>query len=73
MNILLGFFKYLYAYCTDFVINISNLLNLSYYEVNFFVFCILYPGLIIGLSAYYANSREKLRRLEAAKNNTINN
>lgn len=28
-----------YVYCTDFIINLANLTNTSYYEVNAFVFC----------------------------------
>jgi hypothetical protein len=37
----------IYIYCTDFIINLSNLFNLSYYEINFIFFCLLYPLLFI--------------------------
>jgi hypothetical protein len=39
----------LYNYCTDFVINLANYTKLSYYEINFILFCIVYPALIIGM------------------------
>lgn len=32
----------IYVYCTDFVINLANLTNTSYYEVNAFIFCFLW-------------------------------
>ena len=38
-----------FAYCTDFVINLSNILGVSYYEVNAFIFVILWPVLTIVL------------------------
>lgn len=38
-----------YVYCTDFTINLANLTGTSYYEVNFFFFCVLYPLLLLGL------------------------
>ena len=34
---------YIYAYCTDFVINLANLSGLSYYEINAIIFCIVWP------------------------------
>lgn len=34
---------FIYAYCTDFVINLANILNLTYYEVNAIIFCIIWP------------------------------
>ncbi len=54
-----------YAYCTDFIINLANILNLSYYEVNFILFCVLYPILIIGLPLFYILQRIRLRRIRA--------
>lgn len=39
----------LYVYCTEFTINLANLTGTSYYEINFFFFCILTPLLIITL------------------------
>jgi hypothetical protein len=46
---------YLYIYCTDFVLNLANILSLSYYEVNFIIFCVLYPlALILSFIIYVA-------------------
>lgn len=42
-----------YAYCTDFVINIANILGVSYYEVNTFIFVFLYPILVVGLTCLF--------------------
>ena len=42
--------KELYAYCTDYVINLANIFNLSYYEINAILFCFLYPLLLVGLT-----------------------
>ena len=38
-----------YAYCTDFCINIANVLGLSYYEVNLVMFCVIFPLATPGL------------------------
>ncbi len=54
----------LYAYCTDFIINLANILNLSYYEVNAIVFCFLYPLLLIGLTLLFFVQRRRLRTLK---------
>lgn len=54
----------LYAYCTDFIINLANILNLSYYEVNAIVFCFLYPLLLIGLMLLFFVQRRRLRTLK---------
>jgi hypothetical protein len=46
INLMLNFLEIgvaIYAYCTDFVINLANLCNLSYYEVNAWIFCIIWP------------------------------
>ena len=32
----------IYVYCTDFVLNLANLTDTSYYEVNAFIFCFLW-------------------------------
>lgn len=39
----------LYVYCTDFIINISNILGISYYEFNFIIFCVVFPILTLFL------------------------
>ena len=33
----------IFQYCTSFIINLANDLNVSYYELNVFVFCFLWP------------------------------
>ncbi len=53
MDRLMDIVNFIYAYCTDFVINIANVLGVSYYEVNTFIFVILYPLLIIGLTCLF--------------------
>ena len=58
----------IYTYCTDFIINLANILNLSYYEVNAMVFCLLYPLLIILLTAIYFLQRSRLRKIESQIN-----
>lgn len=57
-----------YVYCTDFTINLANLTDTSYYEVNFFFFCVLYPLLLIGLPAVTFMLKVRLRAL----NNKMN-
>lgn len=55
----------IYVYCTDFIINLANLTGSSYYEINLFVFCILYPLLFIVSILLYLYQRMrhgKLRR-----------
>jgi hypothetical protein len=56
--------NYVFVYCTDLVINLANLLGLSYYEVNFILFIVLYPLLLVGSALFYLIQR---RRLTAAK------
>ena len=56
--------KVIYVYCTDFIINLANLLNLSYYEINTIIFCILYPSLLIGLVLIYFRQKSRLRNLK---------
>ena len=61
MDTLIAFFNHTFAYCTDFVINCANILNLSYYEINFILFCLLYPVLLFGTILTYAIQRRRLR------------
>ena len=56
--------KEIYVYCTDFVINLANILNLSYYEINTIIFCFLYPLLIVGLIAIYLFQKRRLNKLK---------
>ncbi len=52
----------IYAYCTDFVINLANILNLSYYEVNFILFCILFPAAFLTALFYYLKFKRIAKR-----------
>ena len=54
---------HVYAYCTDFIINLSNVLNLSYYEINFIIFCALYPFMILGSIVFYIAQKLRLKNL----------
>jgi len=50
MNILLFIIQipiYIYMYCTDYIISLANIFNSSYYEINFYIFIIIYPLLLI--------------------------
>lgn len=72
MALLLHILKELYAYCTDFVINLSNLLGLSYYEVNFILFVILYPLIFITSLSIFILQRKRLQRLRKLNNEDKN-
>jgi len=63
MNNLIYLFKELYAYCTDFVINLANITGLSYYEVNFVVFIIFYPLLLFVSTIVYIYQKSRLRTI----------
>lgn len=60
MNQLMEFGSFFYVYCTDFIINLANILNLSYYEVNFIIFIVIYPILTIGLFMLYVIQKLRL-------------
>lgn len=49
----LAVFGNLYAYCTDFIINLSQLFHISYYEMNFILFIILFPLALAASMLYY--------------------
>ena len=68
MNYLMELVNFVFAYCTDFIINLSNIFNLSYYEINFIMFCVLYPVLIIGSIGIYIFQKMKLKRLKEQNN-----
>jgi hypothetical protein len=63
MNSLIHFFKALYAYCTDLVINLANLTGLSYYEVNFILFVVLYPLLLVAAPLLYRYQKSRLSKI----------
>lgn len=52
-----------YAYCTDFVINVANLTGLSYYEINAILFCFLFPFCLILFGTIYAIQVIRVKRL----------
>ena len=54
----------LYVYCTDFIINLANLLGLSYYEINTFLFCFIYPVITLLFLIIYVLQKRKLNRLK---------
>jgi hypothetical protein len=43
------FGTYVFLYSTDFVINLANLTGLSYYEINTFIFIVMWPLLTVFL------------------------
>lgn len=64
MKTLIEVFNFLYVYCTDFVINLANLTNLSYYEINFIFFCLIYPLLFTAMPFIYQIQRYRLSKLK---------
>jgi hypothetical protein len=50
----------IYVYCTDCVINLANMTGLSYYEINFLLFCFLYPILFIATPLLYIVQKHRL-------------
>jgi len=56
--------SFLYNYCTDFVINLANFTGLSYYEINFMLFCVVYPGLIVGMPITLFLLKHKLNKIK---------
>lgn len=67
MDHLIYLFKDLYIYCTDFIINIANLTGLSYYEVNFIIFIIFYPLMLIVSTIVYLIQKLRLRSIKRFK------
>ncbi len=57
--------KFIYTYCTEFIINLSNILNLSYYEINFIIFCVLYPILSIASMSIFFVQKIRLKKIKA--------
>lgn len=58
------FFIGIYFQCTDFVINAANLTGTSYYEINFFLFCVLYPALLLSGFIFFGVQKYKLRKMK---------
>jgi hypothetical protein len=57
--------SFLYNYCTDFVINLANFIGLSYYEINFILFCVVYPTLIVGFPILLFILKRKLNKIKS--------
>jgi len=49
MDTLLEIVNSVFAYCTNFILNLTEILSVSYYEVNAVLFVILWPVLTIAL------------------------
>jgi len=64
MDTLIYIFKYLYAYCTDFIINLANITGLSYYEVNFAIFIMIYPILLLVTPMMYIFQKIRLYNIK---------
>ena len=62
MEKIIEFFVWIYIQCTDFVIHLANLTGTSYYEMNFWLFCILYPLILVGSVVFYAVQRFRVWR-----------
>ena len=41
--------RFIYVYCTDFIINAANLLGLTYEDFNALIFCVIWPVITLGL------------------------
>lgn len=63
MNQVIEITYWVYNYCTDFIINLANIFNLSYYEINFILFIILYPLLIAAVIFLYILQKWRLKKL----------
>ena len=55
--------QFIYNYCTDFTINLANLLNITYYDVNALIFCIIWPSFTISLIFIYLMKKRQLKKL----------
>ena len=69
MDTLLEIVNSVFAYCTNFILNLTELLSVSYYEVNAILFVILWPVLTIALVILNTFQRVKLNRLMRQKRN----
>jgi len=66
MTKLMELVNFVYNYCTDFIINLANLFYLSYYEINFIIFCLLYPLLVVGLTVVYFVQKKRLKNIQTS-------
>lgn len=67
METIVNIFKFIYVYCTDFLINISNISGLSYYETNALIFCFIYPFLCVLLPIIYIFLKYKIYKVKKSK------
>ncbi|OOG77642.1 hypothetical protein [Algoriphagus sp. A40] len=70
MNAILELTYWLYNYCTDFVINLANIFKLSYYEINYILFVILYPLAHLWDWPSLSCSKMEVFQIEEATNQT---
>lgn len=59
---------FIFNYCTDFLINLSNLFHSSYYEINALIFCIVWPLVTVILFLLYILQLSKLKKLRQKSN-----
>jgi len=64
MNQLSRIINYVFVYCTDFIINLANLFNWSYYEFNALFFCLIYPLVFFGFLVLFFVQKRRLRKLQ---------
>jgi len=69
MELITDFFKFIYLYCTDFLINLANLTGLSYYEVNAVIFCFIYPLLTLLLPIIYLFFKFRYSKIAKTQSN----
>lgn len=65
MNLLSNIISHVYNYCTDFIINLANISGLSYYEINFIIFILIYPTLFLVSPALYIIQKRRLKKLKS--------
>ena len=58
---------FIFNYCTDFLINLSNLFHSSYYEINALIFCIVWPLVTVILFILYCFQLFKLKKVRQKK------
>ncbi|MFK7904819.1 MAG: hypothetical protein AB8B69_06825 [Chitinophagales bacterium] len=64
MSYFFEWMRILYVYCTDFIINLANLTDWSYYEMNAIIFCFIYPLLTVGFPVLYWVQRKRLKNMQ---------
>ena len=61
MNSITDIINFIYAYCTDFILSIANMTGFSYYEINFYIFCIAYPAFCVFAVIFYVYNLRKYK------------